>query len=154
MGGDVGRRTKKTVKALGMFLGMFLVAVLAIFWMGGTGTATRARIQPSMGLGEVLRIGHGWLVLNAVPVQRPLPETVVRVSAHGIVVQGLGKEDGTFRYGTEAEEVKALERLMRGTVWRLTFGYVAVPRREYFDVDIDAAGKVATVSAVRHGKLD
>ncbi len=127
--------------------------VLAVAACAGPGARVRAQIRPGMSTGEVLATASGWQFCSGYPNPRPDPEALVRVSLQALAVRGFGEGEATLHYASRDETALALASFMRrhpGS-WTLTFGYVAVPRREYFDVSFDDKARVLAVSEIRYG---
>jgi hypothetical protein len=130
-----------------------VLVVLAGVACAGKGSSVRAQIHPGMSTGEVLQAASGWLFCGGYPEPRPNPEAFVRVTSDSLEIRGFGNGDGTFRYASQEELALALAKFMQAHPgnWTFMFGYVAVPKREYFDVSFDAKALVSAVSAIRYG---
>jgi len=120
---------------------------------GGKGSSVRAQIHPGMSTGEVLQAASGWLFCGGYPDPRPNTDAFVTVTSDSLQVRGFADGDGTFRYASREELALALAKFMQAHPgnWTFMFGYVAVPRREYFDVSFDRKALVSAVSGIRHG---
>ena len=129
---------------------LLLVSAVAC---SGKGSSVRAQIRPGMSLGDVLETANGWLFCGGHPEPRLDPQAQVNVSVDSLEIRGFGDGDGTFRYASRAELALALAKFMQTQPgnWTFMFGYVAVPRREYFDVSFDGKARVSAVSEIRHG---
>jgi hypothetical protein len=130
-------------------------SMLALLSIGcsGKGAQVRAQIRPGMSFVGVLTIAKGWLFCTGVPENKPTPEARIRVSANVLDIQGFGAEDKRSQHGRPEEVAAAAGAFLRAHPgkWTFTFGYVVVPRRQYFDVVFDADGRVASVSGITLG---
>jgi hypothetical protein len=119
----------------------------------GQGAEIRSRVRPGMSTAEVLRIADGWFVCTGRREPPPHPDARVQVRSQSLVLSGFGAEDGIFTHATNEDLGGALAKLIRRHPgqWTFTFGYVVVPRRQYFDVLFDGDARVSAVSEVRLG---
>src|SRR4029079_16601508 len=117
------------------------------------GGAARGRIRVGMSVAELFHEAAGWFSCAGHPEPRPHPEALVVVTPGAVEAHGFGESDVTFHYSSPDELAGVLSKVIQGSrgKWVFTFGYVAMPTREYFDVVLDPEAKVASVSPVRPG---